>query len=150
MNRVFLSLGSNLEPERYIPACIEALKQKFCINKISSIYETEPVGPAGGGKFWNAVVGIESAVEPESLNKELRGIETSLGRKRDPSNKFAPRSIDIDVLPQPGYQDQGFIMVPLAEIAPDEMDKKSGKTFLELAEKFKEEKKHYRKINLVI
>ena len=146
MNRIFLSLGSNIDPERHLPACIKIITEKFCINKISSIFETSPVGPAGGGKFWNAVVGIESAVWGENLSKELKNIEASLGRVRNPADKFAPRTIDIDILPQPGYQQQAFIMIPLAEIAPDIQDEETGKTFSELAEKFQEEKKKYRKV----
>ncbi len=144
--RRFLSLGSNIEPDRNIPACLETLKKKFPVKKISAVYETEPVVPAGGGKFWNAVVEIESGLAEDKLVMELRAIEALLGRRRDPANKFAPRSIDIDVLPQAGYQDQGFIMVPLSEIAPEGKDMETGKTFLQLAEKFREEKRKYRKV----
>jgi 2-amino-4-hydroxy-6-hydroxymethyldihydropteridine diphosphokinase len=146
--RRFLSLGSNINPESHLPACIEALKKKFPVCGVSSLYETDPVGNAGDSKFWNAVVEIESALGLEALTGELREIETALGRRRDPSNKFAPRTIDIDILPQPGYQDQGFIIVPLTEIAPDEKDPVTGKTYFELSEKFSEEKKKYRRMKL--
>ncbi len=144
----FLSLGSNLSPEKFIPACIETLKQKFRVLKVSSVYETDPVGPTGKEKFWNLAVEIEPAADPAVLLKELRAVEESLGRKRDPFNKFAPRTIDIDILPQQDYQNQALIMIPLAEIAPEEKDRETGKSFRELAEKFREEKKSYRKVLL--
>lgn len=148
MTRRFLSLGSNVEPGRHMPACIESLRKHFKVVSVSKIYETDPVGAAGNSKFWNGAVEIESDLSPSGLTGELRKIEASLGRKRNPADKFAPRTIDIDVLPQAGYQDQAFIMVPLAEIAPAVKDAETGKTFRELAEKFGEEKKKFREVRV--
>ncbi len=147
IRKIYLSLGSNIEPEKYIPACLKTLKQNFSLQSVSSVYETDPVGVNTGSKFWNAAVEIKSDLEPEELGKAMREIETLLGRKRNPADKFAPRTIDIDILPQPGYQNMGFIMIPLAEIAPEEKDVETGKTFRELAEKFSEEKKKYRRVD---
>ncbi len=148
MSSVFLSLGSNLSPERYVPACIETLKRKFKVKKISSVYETDPVGAAGKEKFWNLAAEVDTDLDRAALSRELRQIEESLGRKRDPSNKFAPRTIDIDILPQPDYCAQGFIMIPLAEIAPEAKDSETGRPFREYAEKFTEEKQTCRIIRL--
>ncbi len=131
MSRLFLSIGSNIEPEKHIPACISLLQKTFDVKKISSVYETDPVVPAGDKKFWNLAAEIENSLTREKLIAEIRGIEEKLGRKRE-ENKFAPRPIDIDVLPQPGYQEQGFIVIPLAEIAPEAKDPETGKSFLEL------------------
>lgn len=144
--RFFLSAGSNIEPKKYIPLSIKTLKEKFSVIKVSSVYETDPVGAAGDRKFWNYAAEIEFAGNRSCLTAEIREIEESLGRRRDPQNKFAPRCIDIDILPQSDYQKQAFIMVPLAEIAPKEKDPETEKTFEELAENFKEEKKSYKKI----
>jgi 2-amino-4-hydroxy-6-hydroxymethyldihydropteridine diphosphokinase len=133
MSTFFLSLGSNIRPEKNIPVCLERLKKKFHVKQISSIYETKPVGAAKGGNFWNLAAAIETDLDQETLSRELRQIENALGRKRDPRDKYAPRTIDIDLLPQPGYQKQAFIMIPLAEIAPKEIDPESGRSIADLA-----------------
>ncbi len=130
---VQLSLGSNVEPKKNIPACIELLKKNFRVTRISSIYETKPIGPAGKQNFWNLVMEIKTSLENPELISKLRQIEETLGRERVPGNKFIPRTIDIDLLPQPGFQTMGFIIIPLAEILPGTRDPESGKTYQELA-----------------
>ncbi len=144
--RFFLSAGSNIYPQKHIPASIEVLRNDFQVIKISSVYETDPVGAAGPQKFWNYAAEIEFEGGLENLSRKIRETEKLLGRKRDPQNKFAPRCIDFDILPQADYQRQAFIMIPLAEIAPFEKDTETGKTFLELAANFSVEKKSYRKV----
>ena len=133
MNPVFLSIGSNVAPSRNIPECLKLLRENFTVLKISPAYETDPVGPAGEKKFWNLAASLDCGLEKKELVEKLREIEASLGRRREAGNKFAPREIDIDILPQPGYQDHAFIMIPLAEIAPQAQDAETGKTFQELA-----------------
>lgn len=118
MSTVYLSLGSNIRPQKNIPACVKLLSQEFKIKKISSIYETAPVGPAGTKKFWNLIAALSWRGGKKILTQKLRGIEKKLGRVRDPKNRFRPRTIDIDILPQKGYEKFAFIMIPLAEIAP--------------------------------
>ena len=144
MSLYYLSLGSNLHSSHAVPACIKLLKENFSIKKISSIYETEPIGPAGGNAFWNLVVQIETGLNQKSLDQSLKKIEEMLGRKRDPHNKYAPRLIDIDILPQKDYDKLPFIIIPLAEISPEEKDPHTKKTFAELEKKFLEEKKNYK------
>lgn len=133
---VYLSLGSNIEPEKNLPACVEILKIRFRVLKVSSIYETDPVGPAGNQKFCNMAVAVETGLDTQTLSRQLREIEAKLGRKRAGKDKFAPRPIDIDTVPTPGYTDHFFVMVPLAEIAPEERDPVSRKTFREIAKKW--------------
>lgn len=146
MKSFFISLGSNIHPEVNIPACLKRLGEKFSLKRISSIYETEPVGPSGDQKFWNLVVKIETSIAPEELICQLRGLEEALGRRRDEANKFAPRTIDLDLLPARGWTEQAFVMLPLAEIATSERDPESGKTFGELADELKPAMR-YRKIS---
>lgn len=146
MIQYYLSLGSNIEPDNYMPACIKLLQNRFRVLNTSSFYETDPVDPAGFHPFWNAVVEIETSLSKDELVEALREIETKLGRRRDPQNKFKPRSIDIDVLPQPDYEKLGFIIVPLAEIAPDVTAGGQRKTFAALAEEWLQEGKGIRKI----
>ena len=134
MTSFFVSIGSNIDPEKNVPACIERLKQRFRIADISSIYETDPVGPAGDRKFWNLVVRLESELTETQLGKKLKTLEDTLGRKRDPENRFSPRTIDLDIIEGTGWQDAPFIVIPYAEIAPDQRDDVSGKKLRDLAD----------------
>ena len=138
MRDYYLSIGSNIRPAEHIPVCINRLQKIYPFARFSSVYETAPVGPAGPEKFWNlaAVISTEES-EPE-VRKKLRQIESALGRVRSPQNRFLARTIDIDLLPQAGYQQQAFIMIPLAEIAAGTKDPETGKTFGELAKKIRE------------
>ncbi len=145
MNRIFLSIGSNIEPSKNIPACLDLLKKELNVLKISPVYETAPVGPAGPDKFWNLAAEVESLSGKDALIEKLREIEAALGRVRDPGNKFAARPIDIDVLPQPDYQHHAFIMIPLADIAPETKDPVTGKSFKELAEKLRKKNEEFLK-----
>ena len=152
--KFFLSVGSNIDPQKNIPLSIETLKKNFQVLNISSVYETDPVGSDGtintriaaGQKFWNYAAVIEFNESRMKLSHQIRDLENFLGRVRDPQNKFAPRCIDFDILPQADYQKQAFIMIPLAEIAAQEKDAETGKTFKDLSENFTAEKKSYRKI----
>ncbi len=81
MSRFFLSIGSNIQPEKNVPACIVLLRKSFDVKKVSSVYETDPVGPAGDKKFWNLAAEIESVLPREKLIAEIRDLEEKLGRK---------------------------------------------------------------------
>lgn len=129
----YLSIGSNIHPHENIPRCLDVLKKELRVSKVSTIYETNPVDPSGNQKFWNLAVSVEFPGQVNELAQKIRAIEESLGRKRDPQNKFAARVIDIDILPQQDYQRQAFIMIPLAEIAPGEKDPETNKSFFDLA-----------------
>ncbi len=116
MKLYFLSIGSNLRPSKNIPIALRKLKAHFHVKKISSVHVTKPVGPPGQKKFWNLALSFESGLKPATIRKRLREIESEMGRKRDPENKYAARIIDLDLLPQPGYKKLSFIMAPLVEI----------------------------------
>ncbi|MCM8776532.1 MAG: 2-amino-4-hydroxy-6-hydroxymethyldihydropteridine diphosphokinase [Candidatus Omnitrophica bacterium] len=147
MKTVYLSVGSNICPQENIPSCLRILKKKFWVKKISSVYETAPIGPAGTSKFWNLAVSIRTRLKKKDLEGQLRSIEKKLLRLRHPANKFAPRTIDLDILPEPDYQHKAFVIIPLSEIAPDEVDPGSGKTFKELAQAWNRNSKRIRKID---
>ena len=146
MKTFFLSIGSNIEPEKNIPACLSLLKEKFGLKNISSIYESEPVGPCEGQKFWNLAVEIQTGLTRLELQAALRKIEKILGRRRNSANKFAPRTIDIDLLPQENYQKLAFIIVPLAEIAPQVKDEATGKLWKALSREIKNSERELKKI----
>jgi 2-amino-4-hydroxy-6-hydroxymethyldihydropteridine diphosphokinase len=134
-SNVFIALGSNqgdrelnllraiAEIGKLIPSRITAL---------SSFYETEPVGPVEQENFLNAVLRLEAHLSPHELLSELQRIETEVFR-RVRTVHWGPRPMDLDILlfgnlilseeklsiPHPRLHERGFVMVPLAEIAPD-------------------------------
>ncbi len=129
----FISVGSNIEPERNIPAAIAALTKSARILAVSTFYETRPLGPAGQPAFYNGVVEIATSLAPRPLKFDvLRKIESDLGRRRT-GDKYAARPIDLDILaydqlaiaesdlsiPDADIPNRPFLAVPLAELAPE-------------------------------
>ena len=130
----FIALGSNLDdPGRHIEAGfreLAALPQTRVIRK-SSLYRSAPVGYLDQPDFVNAVAQIETGLEPRELLEALLDIEHRQGRVRDFPN--APRTLDLDIalygglvlqedgltIPHPRMHERAFVVVPLAEIAPD-------------------------------
>jgi 2-amino-4-hydroxy-6-hydroxymethyldihydropteridine diphosphokinase len=98
----------------------------------SSLYRTRPFGPVEQPDFVNAVAGLLTRLEPGGLLAQLQALEAQLGRER-PVVRWGPRRIDLDLLvhggariaepglevPHPGIPERAFVLVPLAEIAPD-------------------------------
>lgn len=120
----YLSLGSNIQPETHLVRTIELLHQYGSVEKISSAWESESVG-APGPNYLNACLLLATRLlQPELKEQALLPIERSLGRRRT-ADKFAPRTIDIDIVifdDRPcddRYWEQAFVVVPLAEIHPD-------------------------------
>lgn len=120
----YLSLGSNIQPEANLVKAIERLQKYGGIEKISSAWESESVG-AEGPNYLNACVLLATSLQQQELKEQaLHSIEKELGRQRG-ANKFAPRTIDIDIVIfddqscDNKYWEQAFVVVPLAEIHPD-------------------------------
>ena len=130
----YIALGANLErPEDQVRAGIEALAMlpETRLARVSSLYRTAPVGFDAQPDFINAVAQIETALEPRALLDALLAIERRHGRVRDVPN--GPRTLDLDIalydeielqepgltLPHPRMHERAFVMVPLAEIAPE-------------------------------
>ena len=132
---IALSLGSNMaEGKTREENLICALKllchhDKVKIDKISSLYETEPIGFREQPDFLNCVLTITTALSPRELLHWCQSVEQKMGRKRDV--RFGPRNIDIDLLiynevemqdqdltlPHPRLRERRFVLEPLAEIA---------------------------------
>lgn len=132
MKTVYFSLGSNLgNPKKNLEDALELLKEKVQITKVSSFYETEPVGYDEQDWFLNLAVEGKTQLEPYPLLEFCQGIEKSL--KRIKTIRFGPRIIDVDILlyegcvmdeerltlPHPRMTERAFVLVPLCEIAPD-------------------------------
>jgi len=130
---VYLSLGSNIgDRAANLARAVAAMNARgIRVTRQSSLYETEPVDAPPQDQFWNSVVEAETALPPQDLMAALLEIERELGRERRVPK--GPRVIDIDVvlygsnvvrtaeleIPHPRMACRRFVLVPLAEIAPN-------------------------------
>lgn len=134
MAAVYLSLGSNLgDRESNIRGALDLLARDsdIQVERVSSLYETAPVGLSEQPDFMNAAVLVETDLPPTELLRRLQRMESALGRDR--YQHWGPRIIDLDILlygdqsldtafltiPHPRMMGRAFVMAPLAEIAPD-------------------------------
>lgn len=145
MSRVYVSIGSNIDRERYITACLDALADHFGELMLSPVYESEPVGFEGGTNFYNMVAGFDCDLSVGELSTLLRRIEADNGRTRTGS-KFSSRTLDIDILtyddatgvidgvtlPREEILHNAFVLQPLADIAGDERHPVAGRSYGEL------------------
>ncbi|MCH7517497.1 MAG: 2-amino-4-hydroxy-6-hydroxymethyldihydropteridine diphosphokinase [Candidatus Dadabacteria bacterium] len=153
MQRVFIGIGSNLGDT--IGNCKIALDEieNFAeIVRISSLYETEPVGNEDQPNFINSVVEINTDLSPHELLTHLKSIEDKLGRVR--GEKWGPRVIDLDIIfyddlvmkdddliiPHPRAHLRRFVLEPICEIAPDFIHPELETSILELLEKLGDSK----------
>lgn len=130
----YLGLGSNLgDREGHLQRAVAILTatEGIEVERLSSWYETAPVGKTGQGWFLNGVARIKTSMHPRELLSTVLAIEQRLGRVR--RERWGPRNIDIDILlyddltvnepdlqsPHPRMQERAFVLIPLAEIAPD-------------------------------
>ena len=142
---VYLGLGSNMgNRQDNVDRALELLSQRLRVGKISSIYDTEPIGNINQPRFLNLVCQVYTRLAPMELLALAKGIELKLGRAPGTSN--SPRPLDIDILfygdqvietrqlviPHPRLTERAFVLIPLAEIAPDLVHPVSGKTAREL------------------
>lgn len=152
MKGIYLILGSNLGDKfLVIQKATNMIRKRLGeVEAESFIYETEPWGYSRQPKFLNKVVRVNTHFPPEELLKQLKSIETELGRVR--KEKWKERLIDIDILyygdkvvkteslqiPHPEIANRRFVLVPMNEIAPEEKHPVIGKTQKELLEECKD------------
>jgi 2-amino-4-hydroxy-6-hydroxymethyldihydropteridine diphosphokinase len=137
MTRAFLGIGGNLgRRDRFIQAAIQRLAKFGDVVKVSRLYETEPWKMNNAPDFLNGVIELHTGLSPEDLMLGCLEIERQLGRKRSPTEGYASRTIDIDLLyfgnrvqsspfltlPHPGIANRRFVLLPLAEIAATFID----------------------------
>ncbi len=129
---IFLALGTNLgDRPANLRAAITSLPPAIRVVTKSPVYETPPWGFADQPAFLNMVVKSETQLPPLELLKHLKLLETGLGRV--PAIRWGPRRIDMDILfydnlvldmpgltlPHPRLYERAFVLVPLADLAPD-------------------------------
>ena len=144
MGKAYLSLGSNLAPEDNLRSAFAALRERFGRVVASAVYRFPAVG-FDGPDFLNAAVVIESDIDPFALNDWLHALEDAHGRDRS-GPRFGDRPLDIDIvfyddlvlegaghlqLPRDELK-HAFVLKPLAEIAPEFVDPRSGRTLAAL------------------
>jgi 2-amino-4-hydroxy-6-hydroxymethyldihydropteridine diphosphokinase len=142
---VLLGLGANLgDPTEQLARAVEMLEAHVDIDRVSSVYRSEPVGHADQPDFHNLVLAGRTALGPMELLRAAQEIEEVLGRRRTFRN--GPRTIDIDLLaygdrvmrtlaltlPHPRLHLRGFVLHPLAEVAPEWGHPVLGRTAREL------------------
>ncbi len=146
LNGIFLGLGSNLGDRlEFLRRSVEEL-EKAGIRLVcrSSVYETEPLFVRDQPEFLNQACEVDTSLPPWDLLRICLDIEQFLGRQR--TIPKGPRELDIDILfcgerlieesrlviPHPGVYARKFVLVPLAEIAPDFIDPRTGKSVQQL------------------
>lgn len=144
MTPIYISLGSNNEPEYHLREAIRQLQFCFAELRVSPVYETEAVGFAGDN-FLNCVAEAQTDESPEAVQQRLKGIESAMGRT--PTEKgFVSRGIDLDlllygdlqwdtdtlVLPRDEIWKYRYVAQPLADLAADRLIPGRNQTAAEL------------------
>lgn len=134
MHKAYLSLGSNIgDKENHLNMAVDILgsSEGIEVSSVSSFYETDPWGFEDQDAFLNIAVEVKTSLSPEELLKMCQFVESELKRVR--LVHWGPRTIDVDILtyedytsqsaeltvPHPRMTERGFVLVPLAELAPE-------------------------------
>ncbi len=150
MHQVYIALGSNLaNPIQQLCQALASLIQlpNTQLQKISPFYQSSPLGPQDQPDFINAVVYLETQLEPQDLLSKLQKIEIQQGRMR--LRHWGERTLDLDILliddliidlpnlqvPHYAMHEREFVIVPLADIAPD-LSLPTGENIQQLRQKF--------------
>ena len=149
ISRYAIALGSNRRsrhgsPAATLRAAIEALAGLGAVERASPVVTTPALGPAGRA-FANAAAILATDLAPDALLAALKGIERAFGRRG--GRRWGPRVLDLDIIrwsqgawggpgpivPHPEFRRRGFVLAPLAAIAPDWRDPLTGATVRQLA-----------------
>jgi 2-amino-4-hydroxy-6-hydroxymethyldihydropteridine diphosphokinase len=144
VHRAYLSLGSNIEPEKNLRAAIAELRARFGALIVSPVYRSAAVG-FDGPDFLNLAVGLDTELDAVALDAWLHALEDRHGRRRD-QPRYASRTLDVDIvlfdeaivdgpghlrIPRPELG-EAFVCVPLADIAPAARDPETGLAVAEI------------------
>lgn len=135
MTRVFIAMGSNLaSPLEQVNAALTALAEipESQVVAVSPFYRTPPLGPPDQPDYLNAAVALDTTLAPEALLDYTQRIELQQGRERK-AHRWGPRTLDLDIMlfgdlqldtprltvPHYDMKNRAFMLLPLAQIAPD-------------------------------
>ena len=145
-HRVFVGLGSNIEPERNLREAVRLLAERCRLLSASPVYQTRPVGTVDQPDFCNAAALIETNLSAAALKTQvLADIEQALHRVRT-SDKNAPRTIDLDIvlfgseildlghrhIPDPDLLTYPHVAIPVSDLAPQFVHPETGQTLQEI------------------
>ncbi len=147
---VWLSLGSNIRPCDNLRAALRLLRAACTLERCSPVYRTAPRGDSDQADFLNMAVRLRTTHTPAGFHREvIQRIEACLGRERDPQNRNAARTIDIDIalwgdgafqfgrpsrqVPDPDILRHPHVALPLAALAPDLRHPLTGQTLSQIA-----------------
>jgi 2-amino-4-hydroxy-6-hydroxymethyldihydropteridine diphosphokinase len=152
----FLGIGTNLgDREQNISKSIALINDAIGeVTTTSHIYETEPWGFESENTFLNIVLKVQTELKPVALLRKIHGIENQLGRVRN-DTQYSSRIVDIDILfynniiinrknmqiPHPRVSERRFVLVPLCEIEPDGIHPVLGKSFSNMLDECRDDKK---------
>jgi 2-amino-4-hydroxy-6-hydroxymethyldihydropteridine diphosphokinase len=148
MALLYVSIGSNVEREQNIRAAVAELRATFTGVRVSRVYESEPVGMIADN-FYNLVAAAHTDLPVREVARRLAEIESKRGRVRG-SARFVPRTLDLDLLlfddlvcasagvtlPRPEITEYAFVLLPLAELAPDARHPELRKTYRQMWAEF--------------
>ena len=143
MPRVYVAVGGNVEPERWLPVAARELRRHFPDARFSSCYRNPAFG-FEGADFVNAAAGFDTTLAAEAVLARCHEVEAACGRRRD-DPKWAPRVMDVDLLlygdtvaettayrlPRPDLLRRCFMLRPLAELAPELRHPLTGRSILD-------------------
>jgi 2-amino-4-hydroxy-6-hydroxymethyldihydropteridine diphosphokinase len=148
LNDAYLLLGSNIEPEHNLRAAVRLLAGSGTIRRVSRVWQSPPADASDQPDYLNAAVLLRTTLRPEELRtRVIAQIESRLGRRRNPADRYAPRTIDVDIalfnrevlvcdgrrIPDPDILARPFVAAPLAELAPDYVHPENGRTLADIA-----------------
>lgn len=146
---VYIGIGSNLgDRHAHIAAAVRGLDEipETLLGDVATIIETEPVGPIEQGAFLNTAASIKTGLSPLEILECLQAVERTRGRDRGSETRWGPRTLDLDILifgdrvvqepgliiPHKRLHERGFVLRPLAEIAPELKVPGTGRTVRQL------------------
>lgn len=152
IHQVYLSVGSNIDRDRNLSVCLDELDSSYNKLRVSSVYQSAPVG-FDGDPFLNLVVHVEVSQTLPALIAQLKEIETDHGRDRA-NLRFSARTLDVDILlfddlfgahhglvfPRQDISENAYVLRPLAELAADLVLPGGNKTIKDMWDEYERRK----------
>ena len=160
MPRIYLSLGSNVDPEANLRRAVASLREHYGELDLSPVYRNAAVGFVGDD-FLNLVAGLDSDDSIEAIAARIEAIHAAAGRDRSQA-RFSSRTLDIDlltwgdcvtedgpvVLPRADILRYAFVLKPLADLAPNDRHPQTGQSYAELWAEMAREPNDLRRVDL--